>query len=219
MNITVNEKTICSVFNDSQSKKEIVDFLNEIIDNEIEKENPDCDLIDECINALDKFQSGDSTQPLLHLLLTKKQVLKYCKSRSKNNNALKAVIAAGLVLIMSGATVFTASPALAQNVKSFFETVISTMLDLSDDTENETPDNIGSIYASYSGAEKVKSPDDIKIDKIKVFAVSHDNSEQEIPVSKCKVKKVVNRTESKSFVIVAVSYNGCACSIAIELEE
>lgn len=136
MDITVNKRIITSIFDDEKSINEILDFLNQVIEEEIEKENPDCDLIDCCVDTAQEIQNELSTAPLLKLMVSKKQLLNYCKKHSGKNNTLKAVIAAGLVVIIGGATAVSTSPALARSVKSFFESIVST--DDSDEKEDLT---------------------------------------------------------------------------------
>ncbi|MGN1124245.1 MAG: hypothetical protein ACI4RR_07870 [Eubacterium sp.] len=219
MEITVNKKAISTLLNDELSINEIIDFLNEIIDNEIEKEIPDCDLIDDCINAIDDIQNQSNIKPFVRLVLTKNQVMKYCRRHGKNNNTIKAIVAACLIMVISGATVLNASPALAENVKSFFETVISTLQDISARTESEDYGNISSIYASYLEGSNliVNSIDDIDETKFNVTAVYSDSTTKSIPISECAISKTLEHTDKGSYVLVAISYNGCACSIAFEV--
>jgi hypothetical protein len=40
-------------------KAEIAELLNDVIDKELEKDEPDCDLIDECIDILDNLENDD----------------------------------------------------------------------------------------------------------------------------------------------------------------
>lgn len=219
MNITVNKSTVRTLLNDEVSNREIIDFLNEIIDTEIEKDEPDCDLIDDCINAIDEIQLNSNLQPTLRLVLTKKQVLNYCRHHSKNNNAVKAVVAACMVIIISGVTVLNTSPALAEEVKSFFATVISALQTASEETENGNK-AISSIYATMPDDTplKVSSIDEVDISKIKVTAVYDDASEHDVEIKNCSVTKTTEHTDKGSFVLVTISYDGCACTIAFELE-
>ena len=218
MNITVNKKSINAVLNDRNISNEIINTFNEIIDSELEKENPDFDVIDECANAINEIYSSENIIPAIRLINTKKQVMKYCRHKAHNNNAVKAVVAASLVLIISSATVLNASPALAENVKSFFETVISTLQNISDDTDNQNSEVI-SIYATFPKGtkEKVSSIDDVDVNKIKITAVT-DNGEFDVSPDKCKIIKKIEHTDKGNVVLVAISYEGCACSVAFELE-
>lgn len=219
MEFTVTEKSIKSLLNDKKQNEEIIRFLNQIIDEEIEKDSPDCDLIDECIDAIDEIQTEENSQPALRLVLTKKQVMKYCRRHTQNNNAVKSVVAAALVLIMGGTAVFNASPALAETVKSFFETIVSTLQELSAETKSDEDSDISSIYASLDKNSNliITDIDDIDEAKLTVTAVYSDGTERNVPISKCKISKTLEHTDEGSYVLVAISYDGCACSIAFEV--
>lgn len=219
MNITVNQKTISAVLNDSKTNNELVATFNEIIDVELQKDNPDFDIIDECAEAINEIYASENTLLALKLMLTKKQVMKYCKHKAHNNNTMKAVVAACMVMIIGGVTVFNASPALAENVKSFFATIVSTLQIASDETDNGN-ENISSIYATLPEDTplSVSSIDDVDLTKLTVTAVYDDASENNVEIKNCSITKTIEHTDQGSFVVVAISYDGCACSIAFELE-
>lgn len=218
MNITVNQKSITAVFNDNKVNNELLITFNAIIDEELEKENPDFDIIDECAEAINEIYNEQNIVPAIRLMLTKKQVMKYCRHKAHGNNTMKTIVAACMVLIIGGATAYNTSPALAQSVKSFFATVISTLQNASEDTQNDNS-KVLSIYASLPDTAKrtVRGVDDVDISQIKITAVTND-AEYSVSPSKCKITKTVEHTDKGSFVVVAISYEGCACTIAFELE-
>lgn len=218
MNITVNQKSITAVFNDNKVNNELLITFNAIIDEELKRENPDFDIIDECAEAINEIYNEQNIVPAIRLMLTKKQVMKYCRHKAHGNNTMKTIVAACMVLIIGGATAYNTSPAFAQNVKSFFATVISTLQNASEDTQNDNS-KVLSIYASLPDASKrtVRGVDDVDISQIKITAVTND-TEYSVSPSKCKITKTVEHTDKGSFVVVAISYEGCACTIAFELE-
>lgn len=218
MNITVNQKSITAVFNDNKVNNELLITFNAIIDEELERENPDFDIIDECAEAINEIYNEQNIVPAIRLMLTKKQVMKYCRHKAHGNNTMKTIVAACMVLIIGGATAYNTSPAFAQNVKSFFATVISTLQNASEDTQNDNS-KVLSIYASLPDASKraVRGVDDVDISQIKITAVTND-AEYSVSPSKCKITKTIEHTDKGSFVVVAISYEGCACTIAFELE-
>lgn len=218
MNITVNQKSITAVFNDNKVNNELLITFNAIIDEELKKENPDFDIIDECANSINEIYNEQSIVPAVRLILTKKQVMKYCRHRAHSNNTMKTIVAACMVLIIAGATAYNTSPAFAQNVKSFFATVISTLQNTSADTQNDNS-KVLSIYASLPDTAKkvVRSVDDVDVSQIKIIAITSD-AEYSVSPSKCKITKTIEHTDKGSFVVVAISYEGCACTIAFEME-
>lgn len=218
VNITVNQKSITAVFNDNKVNNELLNSFNAIIDEELEKENPNFDIIDECAEAINEIYNEQNIVPAIKLMITKKQVMKYCKHKAHSNKTMKAVVAACMILVIGGVTAFNASPALAENVKSLFETIFSTLQNASDNTENGNSKTL-SIYASFTDTTKktVSGIDDIDLNQIKITAVTNDGTYNVSP-SKCKITKTVEHTDKGDFVIIVISYDGCACSIAFEMK-
>lgn len=219
MELTVNKSILSSLLNDEAEYSEIIAFLNEIIDDEIEKDNPDCDLIDDCVNAIEALEAERNPQPFVRLVLTEKQVVHYCKRHSRSSSAVKSVIAAGIVLVLGTAVMLNTTPAIAENVKALFEVIASALLDVSSDTEVGY-DDLSSIYASLSEDSNliVNDIDDIDVSKISVTAVYNDASERKIDISDCTVRKDLKQTANGEFIVVTISYNGCACSMAFEIK-
>lgn len=102
MEITVNEKTLNYALSDGKSNEDIIMFLNQVIDEELEKENPDCDLIDDCINTIDEMQKDDCVAPALRLVLTCKSIKEIVNPKRKSwkqlNFAFRAAIVAAIIV-------------------------------------------------------------------------------------------------------------------------
>lgn len=220
MGFTINEKTLCNLFNDALYNNEMVDFLNSVIDEELDKESMDCDLIDECINAIDEITQTENSLPALRLMLTEKKMMSYCKKHSRNNGAARAVIAACLVMVIGGAVLFNTSPAIAESSKEFFETVVSALQQMSDGTDRGDS-TISSIYASFPDetvfiAEDI---DSIDLSAVKITAVYNDNSTEEIPIDDCRISKTLETDDNdRRVALVVIAYNGCACSVVYQIE-
>ncbi|MFR5875401.1 MAG: hypothetical protein ACLUFN_02815 [Eubacterium sp.] len=220
MDFTINEKTLCNLLNDELYSNEIVSFLNSVIDEELEKDDMDCDFIDECINAIDEITEYYNSAPAIRLMLTEKRVMSYCKKHSRNNGAVRAVIAACLVMVIGGTALFHTSPAVAKSSKEFFEVVISSLQQMADITDSNDS-TISSIYASFpeNTVFKAKDIDSIDLSEIKITAIYNDNSTKEIPISDCKITKSIEKDENnKSVALVVIAYNGCACSVVYQIE-
>lgn len=101
MNVTVNNKTLSLLVNDLKSNEDVIEFLNSVIDEELEKEIPDCDLIDDCIDAIASLEDDDSKAPVLHIALTPQTIKKIVnphRSSWKNlNRALRVAIIAAII--------------------------------------------------------------------------------------------------------------------------
>lgn len=218
MNLTVTAKQINEITNEKQFKEELCEFLSLVIDEEIDKgDNMDTELIDGCIDALDELQS-ENTAKALKILLTEKDILKYCRKASKIHRAkhARAAAAACLIIILSGAAVLNANPALAQQTKDFFSRIIYELGITAESSNNADDENISSIYAVFPEDMQftVKSENDISLDDIKIYAVYKNSSEKEVDINDCTVKTV----RENSDISVIIAYRGCAVSLTYTLE-
>lgn len=57
--LIVTQQIIKEIYDDESFKHEAADFINSLIDEELLKETPDCDFIDECISALESLEQDD----------------------------------------------------------------------------------------------------------------------------------------------------------------
>ena len=218
----MNKTILDTILDDEKSGSELIALLNEVIDSELEKESPNCDLIDECINAIDEMNLSFNIFPALKLALTKKQVISYCRKQTMRNSALKPVIAACLALFISGAVAINTSPALAENIKNFFETIVAAVFEMADETgTGDDYTELSSIYATLpeNYNPTVRGAENVDLSELRVYAVYNDNTEFEIDASKCMITKTVEHTDQGNFVLVVISYEGCSCSMAFQMEE
>lgn len=218
MNLTVTAKQINEITNEKQFKEELCEFLNFVIDEEIDKgDNMNTELIDGCIDALDELQS-ENTAPALKILLTEKDILKYCRKAAKTNGTsrARAAVAACLIVILSGAAVLNANPALAQQTKDFFSKIIYELGITAGNSIGADDENISSIYAVFPEDMQftVESENDISLDDIKIYAVYKSNAEKEVDIDDCTVKTV----REKSNISVIIAYRGCAVSLTYTIE-
>lgn len=218
MSFTVTAKQVNEITNEKKFREELCGFLNSIIDEEIKKgDNMNAELIDRCIDALDELQS-ENTAPALKIVLTEKDILKYCRKAAKMHSAkhARAAVAACLIIILSGATVLNANPALAQQTKDFFSRIIYELGITAENSIGADDENISSIYAVFPEDMQftVKSESDISLDDIKIYAVYKNSAEKEVDIDDCTVKTV----RENSNISVIIAYRGCALSLTYTLE-
>ena len=220
MEITVNKTILQNIYNDKSFYSEIYNLLNSIIDEELEKEEPDCDLIDECISALDDIQKSQSSASAIRLVLTKKEVMRYCKQHSKSKTVQKTVAAAVLIILLGSSIAVLNAPAIAESAQNFFESIAGILFEKADETD-ENDDKISSIYATFpeGTAFKTKNKNDITLENVVITAVYSDGKTKEIPLSDCQISKTEEKDGESSYILVVISYNGCACSVVYETEE
>lgn len=103
MNILVNERVIKSLFNDKNFNTELRVMLNEMIDEELEKEpeDMDCDLIDECTNMLLELEQDDDGLAVIIPLLSSEEIMSACKANGFKylSRGMRASLIACIILL------------------------------------------------------------------------------------------------------------------------
>lgn len=221
MNIIVNKSILKEVYsNDLLS--EIEEYFNLLIDEEFKKDEIDTDFIEECVDAIDAVRNNNIT-PALKIVLTEKNIIKYCKNQTSNKrNITKKVVAACLIMsICSLAVMINTNTAFANQMESLFNRIISALNFAADKSEITGENQISSIYATFPKdySFSVKTKDDINLENITITAVYKDGSEILVPMSVCTVEITEGLNDDDSKVLVAIAYNGCAFSIIYTVEE
>lgn len=112
--LKINQSILRQILNDREAAYELREFLNSVIDEELSKEeNTDCDLIDECINALEELENETAfDRPHLTALLSEEKFLKQIQKKSVLHTGTYkklAVICASAVLLIAAGSVKTES--------------------------------------------------------------------------------------------------------------
>ncbi|MBE6816920.1 MAG: hypothetical protein E7520_04365, partial [Ruminococcaceae bacterium] len=182
MNITVNEQIVKAIYNNHSYTDEITAFLNEIIDAEIEKDEMNTELMDECTDLLYELQFGeepdtDSVNKLLHIYKTQ-------MNRARRKRQIAAAIM--IMLIGTGALLQT-NPAIAQQTRDMFSRIAYSLGITAEQSENG--ENIQSLYANFDSNPEtnVKSEDEIDLTHMQIIAVGEDGKEFEVPLSDCEI--------------------------------
>lgn len=102
------------ILNDREAVEELREYLNSVIDEELSKdENADCDLIDECIDALEELEFENTTEkPHLTVLLSEDKFIKNIQKKSylhKDKYKKLAVICASAAILIAAGSVKTDS--------------------------------------------------------------------------------------------------------------
>lgn len=221
MNITVSKKIINRACTEDLTAQ-IEEYLNSVIDDEIQKDDCDTDLIDACIDALDSIRTNN-VYPVLRVMLQDKDIVEYCKRKAgKSNYSSRKAIAACLILaVLASAAFLNTDTALARQIKDAFSQIIEVLNAASDNSEDSGNAEISSIYAVFPNdySFTVNSKDDIDINEMTIYAVYRDGSEKNIPVSECTYSITQNSEDGKNQLILAVAYKGCVFSIIYNIEE
>ncbi|WP_448901537.1 leucine-rich repeat protein [Eubacterium sp.] len=112
MNITVNAKTIQALVNDSKSNQDLIDFLNNVIDEELVGTNPDCDLIDECVELIDELQEHKYTSSAIHMFVSVNSIKKIVNPRRNSWKQLNRAVRVAIIAAMIATGTFTVNAAV-----------------------------------------------------------------------------------------------------------
>lgn len=220
MNFTVNKSIVKEIYSENLVT-EIENYLNSVIDSELEKDDVDIDLINACIDALESL-TADDIVPAIKIALTEKDIVKYCKKHtSKKNSVQKGVIAACLVIAMcSSAAMLNTNTAFANQVKEIFAQIISALNITADESSVEDDNHTVSIYAAFPKDYSfiIKSEEDIDLSRVRVYAVSQDGSQSYVPLKECTVRTVKSIDDDSDEILVVIAYNGCALSVTYTIE-
>lgn len=112
--LNLNQSILIQILNDREAAEELREYLNSVIDEELSKgEYTDCDLIDECINALEELDFENAfDRPHLTALISEEKFIKNIQRKSvlqKDRYRKLAVICASAALIFAVGSVKTDS--------------------------------------------------------------------------------------------------------------
>ncbi|MCH5189313.1 MAG: bacterial Ig-like domain-containing protein [Oscillospiraceae bacterium] len=106
--LMLNSSILRQILNDREAIYELREFLNAVIDDELNNaENMDCDLIDECVNALEELDFEASFEkPHLAAIMSEEKFIKKIQSKSKlqadRYKKLIAICASAAILLAVG---------------------------------------------------------------------------------------------------------------------
>lgn len=134
---------IRQILNDREAAEELREYLNFVIDEELSKdENADCDLIDECIDALMELEDENSPEkPHLTVILSEEKFIKNIQKKSylhKNRYKKLAVICASAAILIAAGSVKTDS---GQTVAKVVTNKIAAVFHIQSIIEKPTEEN------------------------------------------------------------------------------
>lgn len=104
--LNLDSAILRQILNDREAAEELREYLNTVIDEELSKgDSADCDLIDECINALEELELENTLdRPHLTSILSEERFIKSIQKKSvlqKSRYRKLAVICASAVLLVA----------------------------------------------------------------------------------------------------------------------
>lgn len=186
--------------NNSDFIKEAETFLNALIDDELEKENPDFDFIDECIDTIDIIRNGEITA---ETLLSKKEFINKITGKRNYKPLIGLVAAAAAIAVVFGGMqighseeIIAKISRLTRNIP-FFETV-----------EPMTERSVASLKCSFTDEFKDEYIEGEAFDKsgIVVTAEYSDGTTENIPLSECNINYNESFGKNIGYETVTVEY-------------
>ena len=68
--LKLTKEILNSIYDDTSFKAEVAELINSLIDEELSKDEPNCDFIDECINTLEELESENFAKAVSYTHLT-----------------------------------------------------------------------------------------------------------------------------------------------------
>ena len=209
MEVNVNAAILRDILDDEKYKTELIEFLSEIVDEELEKgSHMDTALVTDCTEMIFELENGYEALNLERESANK--IIKFCHRETRNKNGFKTVAAVIAILLIAHTTTYYTLPAYAEVVDTFVEQV----MDLLRNTSEKTDDG-SSIYSELILEEpdgfdnRISSPEEADLKGFKVYAVDFDGNKTEIPLSNCLIEKQLTDDNGTKKLEVAVSYKGC----------
>lgn len=214
MNVLVNQETLCAVLTPTSDRSELIALLQAIIDEELENEEMDTDLVDECILAIADLEGNPSPQ----VPGSFQALINYCHSKAfKKSMRLKRTALIAAVVVIAASITLLASPALAKQTKDWISSIITNIVAAADSTDMGKSE-IVSIYAlpKEGVSFTARSESEIVPDHFDIIAVDENNIETPVSLSACKVQK---EPLDSRHIMLTFSYEGCAYSVIYQLED
>lgn len=141
--LNLNPSVLRQILSDREATEELREYLNFVIDEELKKnENADCDLIDECIDALMELEDENSPEkPHLTVILSEEKFLKNIQKKSylhKDRYKKLAVICASAAILIAAGSVKTDS---GQTVAKVVTNKIAAVFHIERGIEKPTEEN------------------------------------------------------------------------------
>lgn len=204
-----------NIYNDIINNKTFIDeteaYLNALIDDELEKENPDFDFIDDCIDAIDSIRNSERPA---ELLLSKKDFLNKVSGKKNYKPFIGFVAAAAAVAVVLGGTQIRQNEQIKtmvselKNQLPFFNTV-----------ELTTQRSIISIKCTFTDEFKDEYVEGEPFDRsgIGVTAEYSDGTTENIPLTECSVDYDEGFGKNVGYETVTVEYMGLRTEFRVRI--
>ena len=244
------DKTVLSeILSDEQSLNELKEYLNAAIDSELEKsvDDMDTDLIDDCVRIVEAIDEGNisslfetpvENEIIISLANNSNIVESKTQSAAQNTQSpakatrtvirFRRILAVAAIMMILGTVTIQAFPAVATNVKTFFEQMVDNLWNTSNESELEPTEEgekqiLGiDVELPDDASVEVKDIDEVKsiMKNSTYYAFDVDDNKIEIDYNKLTVKyNETTNDEGKACVTVAVGYRGGAQTLTFYIAQ
>ena len=242
MSFKLDKNILAQAMSDEKRAKDIIDYLNEAVDNELDKpcNEMDAEFIDECIRIIEAIEEGDfesiAEEPSENEEIisvsdkdSAKEQTNTDKPKTRTVIRFRRILAVAAVLAIAITATLQAFPAIADDIREYFSHISELLFNAADEGEE---DNIRMIQVfEKEGASvntDIHSKDEIDLSGY-VVGVWYDNEDDTemnlsqpdeiIPLCKCTVREPVLVTDNEGNKIfeVVVSYGDNATTIEYNL--
>lgn len=206
-----NNNIYNDIFNDNAFIDEAETYLNALIDDELEKEDPDFDFIDECIDTIENIREKKFTP---EIFLSKKDFLNKIIGRKDRKPFIGFVAAAAAISIVIGGMQIGKNEEIKTLVSE-----LSQYLPFIDHTELTTLREVISVSCSFSDDFKYEYVEGEPFDKsgIAVIAEYSDGTTENIPLSECTVNYDEDFSKNAGYQTITVEYMGIGTNFKVRI--
>lgn len=219
--LVINKNILKEIYDDASFKEDMADLINSLIDVELEKDEPDFDLIDECADALIEIESGNCSDVIP--LIAKHNF----KDKDKKRKVLSIFCACAVIFSLSLGAVAVSHKLEKKKEEQTTTTTAQTTETTSVTTTVKTTEKATSTKAVAAGAvsldlsftdefrSEYDSADEFSLDGIIVTVKYSDGKNREININDCKIIKSKNFGKNGGAEKVTVEYAGLTDSFYV----
>ncbi|MBQ3498816.1 MAG: bacterial Ig-like domain-containing protein [Clostridia bacterium] len=219
MTVTVNREVFLHPDFMQDLSQKLCDYLNALIDAELEKEDADFDFIDECACAINAIREG-FVDAVLPVISRKEFMARLGIKTNRVSKSFAAVVAAAIMLVagnsaIAGATDYNIIEEVAQKIADFIsnseeETTLPPQTEpttkpvqttvLHQKEEDITIEFEEGFKTEYNVGEQLNT------NGLKVYLLYDDGSKKELEVQSCKIAASPSFGKAAGYETVTVSY-------------
>lgn len=230
MTVTVNREVFLHPDFRQDITETLCDYLNSLIDAELEKEEADFDFIDECASAINYIREG-FVDAVIPVISRKEFLAKLGIGTVKVSKAFAVAIAAAIMLVAGNSAIAAATD------YNIIEEVVQKITEIISKTEEETtlPPVTEKETTQAPTTERQKKEESIAVEfgesfkteynvgeafdsqGIKIYLIYDDGSKKELEARSCKITASPSFGKAAGYETVTVSYGSFEQSFKVRV--